>query len=105
MNVLLAVVFFSILLYLFVQFARQEEIQDFYEDAISDIEGRLEWAHSRKSFPYGMKAQIEISRDLLRMAKRLWSENKWQRAYQAALKSQEAIDRAQRIYSSMIVAR
>lgn len=105
MNVLLAVVFFAILLYLFVQFARQEEIQDYYKDAIIDIEGRLEWARTRKSFPYGMMAQIERSRELLTMAQNLWSKHQWQRAYQAALKSQEAIDRAQRIYSSMIMAR
>lgn len=105
MHVILALLFSAMLIYLLVQFARQEEIQDNYEDAIIDIEGRLDWARSRRSFPYGMKAQIDVSGELLGKAKYLWSENRWYQAYQTALEARDAIDKAQRIYSSMISSR
>ncbi len=105
MHVFLALVFSALLVYLFVQFARQEEIQGDFEDAILDVEARLEWARTRSSFPFGMKAQMEISGELLSKAKNLWDQHRWRQAYQTALRSQDAIDRAQRIYSSMIAAR
>ena len=105
MHVFLALVFSALLVYLFVQFARQEEIQGDFEDAILDVEARLEWARTRSSFPFGMQAQMEISGELLGKAKNLWDQHRWRQAYQTALRSQDAIDRAQRIYSSMIAAR
>lgn len=105
MSTVLAIGFFVTILYLFIQFARQEYIQDDFEEAILDVEGRLEWARSRTSFPFGMKAQMEVSYELLRKAKTLWRENQWSKAYLVSLQSQEAMDRAQSIYSSAIRAR
>lgn len=105
MHVFLALVFSTLLIYLFVQFARQEEVQDDFEDAILDVEARLEWARTRNSFPFGMQAQMEISGELLGKAKNLWNQHRWRQAYQTALRSQDAIDKAQQIYSSMIAAR
>ena len=105
MHVFLALVFSALLLYMLIQFARQEEIQDDFEDAILDIEARLEWARTRSSFPFGMRAQMDISGELLGKAKNLWHQNRWQQAYQTALMSRDAIDRAQHIYSSTIAAR
>ncbi len=103
MNIVLAVGFFIMLFYLLIQFARQEEIQEVYEDAVIDVEGRLEWARTRSHFPFGMKAQLEVSCELLDKAKNLWDENKWNQAYRAALQSQEAMNRAQSIYRSVII--
>ncbi|MGI9536361.1 MAG: hypothetical protein ACR2PB_04780 [Desulfocapsaceae bacterium] len=105
MHIILAFVFSALLVYLLVQFARQEEIQNEYEDAILDVEARLEWARTRSCFPFGMKAQMEISRDLLGKAKNLWNQNRWRQAYQTALQSQDAMNRAQRLYSSAIAVR
>jgi len=102
MHVFLALVFSALLVYLLVQFGRQEEIQDEYEDAILDIEARLDWARTRSRFPFGMEAQMEISSTLLGRAKNLWNQNRWRQAYQAALQSRDAMDRAQRLYSSAI---
>lgn len=92
------VVFFNIL----VQFARQEHVQDDYDEAIDDVEGRLEWARTRSSFPFGMKAQLEVSYELLNRAKSLWKESEWHKAYRVALQSQEAMNKAQKIYCSAI---
>ncbi|WP_163338676.1 hypothetical protein [Desulfopila sp. IMCC35008] len=105
MDAILTIVFFATLLYLFVQFARQECIQDEYEEAIFDIEGRLDWARTRRVFPFGMTAQLEVAGELLGRAKDLWQANQWQKAYLVALQSQEAMNRAQSIYSSVIIAR
>lgn len=105
MEYVFAIGFLVILPYLCIQYARQEHIQDIYEEAICDVEGRLEWAHTRRLFPFGMKAQLEVSRDLLGKAKNLWKENKWQQAYRVALQSQGAMNRAQTIYSTVIMAR
>lgn len=102
MNTILAVGFLLMMLYLLVQFARQEYVQDVYEDAIIDIEGRLDWARSRTFFPFGMQSQIEVSRSLLKRAQNLWEENKWHQAYQVALQSQEAINKAQNIYRAVV---
>ncbi|MGW8195370.1 MAG: hypothetical protein ACWGOX_14020 [Desulforhopalus sp.] len=105
MTTVLALGMLATLFCLFVQFARQEYVQDDYEEAIVDIEGRLEWARTRKSHPFGMKAQLEVSCELLHKAKSLWQENKWQQAYHVALQSQGAMNRAQRIYSSVLKTR
>lgn len=102
MNSVLAIGFFVAIFYLLIQFARQEHVQEYYEDAIIDVEGRLDWARTRTSFPFGMKAQLEVSHELLGKAKSLWRENKWHRAYRVALQSQEAMNKAQSIYSSVI---
>lgn len=105
MSIVLAFGFFVTILYLFIQFARQECLQEDYEEAILDVEGRLEWARSRSSYPFGMKAQMDVSSELLRKAKILWEQNKWDRAYLLSLQSQEAMDKAQSIYSSAIRSR
>ena len=105
MHAVLAVAFSVMLVYLLVQFARQEEIQDEYQDAVIDVEARLEWALSRTTFPYGMKTQIERSGSLLCKAKLLWGQNHWHQAYRTARQSQEAIDKAQSIYSATVTAR
>lgn len=97
---LLVVVF-----YMFIQFARQEEIMDKFEDTINDTEGRLEWARTRSFFPFGMKSQLRVSSDLLMRAKSLWEQDKWYQAHSVALKSQEAMNRAQRIYTRAITHR
>lgn len=102
MNTFLAIGFLVAIFYLLIQFARQEHVQDDYEDAIIDIEGRLEWAYSRTSFPFGMKAQLEVSCKLLDKAKSLWQENKWHQAHRVARRSQEAMNKAQSIYSSSL---
>ncbi|WP_136798419.1 MULTISPECIES: hypothetical protein [Desulfosediminicola] len=105
MSIVLAIGFFVTILYLFIQFARQEYLQEYYEEAIFDVEGRLEWARTRTSFPFGMKAQMDVSLELLRKSQKLWEENKWDRAYLVSLQSREAMDKAQSIYSSAIRAR
>lgn len=105
MHGVLAFFFCTMLVCLLVKFARQEEIQDNYEDAIIDIEGRLDWARTRRSQPFGMQAQIEQSVELLGKAKWLWSKQRWQLAYRTALQSQEALDRAQLLYQSMLSRR
>jgi hypothetical protein len=94
--------FLVVLIHVFIQFARQEHIQEYYEEIIIDVEGRLDWAQSRSFFPLGMQAQLQVSRGLLGKAKRLWGENNWSQAYRVALQSQKAMDRAQSIYSAAI---
>lgn len=102
MDNVLAILFFVTVIYVFILFARQEHIEEYYEDAIIDIEGRLEWANTRKSFPFGMRSQLEVSRELLGKAKKLWQENKWHQAYRVALEAQKAINKAQSLYSSSL---
>ena len=102
MNSIWAIGFFVALFYLLIQFARQEHVLEEYENAILDVEGRMEWARTRRFSPFGMKAQLEVSYELLGKAKSLWRENKWHHAYRVALQSQEAMNKAQRIYSSSI---
>jgi len=102
MDIFLAFGFIFMLCYCLMQFARQEYVQEDFEDAIVDIEGRLEWAYSRTSFPFGMKAQLKVACQLLGKAKRLWKENKWHQAYSVALQSQKAMNTAQNIYSSAL---
>lgn len=102
MQLVMAIFFFVLVFYLFLQFTRQEDVQEEYEEAILDIEGRLEWAQTRRSHPFGMQAQLQVSRELLHRAKGLWAENRWQQAYRVALKSQEAMNRAQRLYISSL---
>ncbi len=102
MNAVLGLGFYSVIIYLLIQFARQEIVQDNYDDAIVDIEGRLDWARTCSFFPFGMKSQIEVATELLEKAKCLWVENKWHQAYVIACRSQEALNKAQSIYSSGI---
>jgi hypothetical protein len=98
MNTVLAIGFLVAVFFFLIQFARQEHFQDYYEDTLDDVEGRLEWARTRTSFPFGMKAQLEVCHELLAKAKSLWQENKWHQAYQVALQSQKAMNKAQNIY-------
>lgn len=102
MNTILVVGFIVLFFNILVQFARQEHVQDYYDEAIGDVEGRLEWARTRTSFPFGMKAQLEVSYELLGKAKSLWKESEWHKAYRVALQSQEAMNKAQKIYCSAI---
>ena len=105
MNTLLAFGFLVIFCYFLIQFGRQEYVQEIYEDTIFDVEGRLEWAYTRTSFPFGMKAQLEVSYELLSRAKSLWKENRCHQAYRVALQAQKAMNNAQCIYSSAIKVR
>lgn len=98
MNILLAIIIFSYVYYHLILFARQEEIEEQYTEAITDIEGRLDWASTRSRFPFGMRAQMQVSQERLRKAKELWQRKQFQQAYRMALQSQEAMDKAQRIY-------
>lgn len=105
MDTFLAIGFFVSIFYLFLQFARQEQVQEAYEDAILDVEGRLEWAQTRSFHPFGMKAQLEMSCELLGRAKGLWKENQWHQAYRVALQAQRAMNKAQKIYCLVIKTR
>jgi hypothetical protein len=105
MSTLWVIGFFIGFIYLLIQFARQENVQDEYEDVIVDVEGRLDWARTRSVFPFGMKAQLEVCGSLLERAKALWNQNKWHQAYRVLLQSQEAMNRAQHIYSSVLTGR
>ena len=105
MQSILAILFLVQLVYLLVRFERQDNVLDDYEHAVCDVESRLSWAGSRSSFPFGMKAQMDVSRNLLGQAKNLWQQDKWHQAYRVALQSQEAMNRAQSIYSSFISRR
>jgi hypothetical protein len=105
MDNVLVIGFLVIIFYCIIQFARQEHIQDDYEDAIDDVEGRLDWARTRTCFPFGMKSQMKVSYEFLRKAKSLWKDNKWQQAYRVALQSQEAMNKAQHLYCSAIKSR
>jgi len=105
MDIVLAIGFLAAVFYYLLQFAQKEEIEEEFEDTIIDIEGRLEWARSRKAFPFGMRAQLDVSCELLGEAKGLWNENKWHQAYRVARQSQSAMDRAQNIYVSFLKKR
>lgn len=98
MSAILTVQFFIVLLYLLIQFARLEQVQEIYNDTVIEVEGRLDWARSRTTFPFGMRAQLDVASQLLNQAHRLWRRNKWHQAYRVALKSQEAMTKAQKIY-------
>lgn len=104
MSVILAVAFAVMILCLIIQFARQEYIEEYYEEIIIDVEGRLEWARALRSFPFGMKSQLDVCRHLLDKSKNLWQDNRWFQAYEVARKSQEAMNNAQDLYKSLYVA-
>ncbi len=72
MSIILAVAFTVMIFSLFVQFARHEFIEEYYEDIIIDVEGRLEWAHSLRSFPFGMASQLDACREHLDKAQDLY---------------------------------
>ena len=103
MSVILAVAFAVMILYLFVQFGRQEYIEEYYEDIIIDVEGRLEWARALRSFPFGMRSQLDVCRGLFEKSKNLWQDNRWFQAYEVARKSQEAMNNAQNLYKSLYI--
>lgn len=105
MTNILAIGGIAIIFYYLIQFAKREHIEEYYEDAIIDVEGRLDWARTRSFHPFGMKAQLKVSSDLLDKAKSLWSGNKSQQAYRAVRQAQEAMNRAQNIYCQAIKAR
>ena len=105
MSILFAIGLIATITYFLIQFVRQEAVEEFYQEAILDIEGRLDWARTRPSYPFGMKAQIDISNKLLHQAKNLWRGNKYHQAYRVAHQSQVAIDKAQSIYISATIKR
>ncbi|PKF61038.1 hypothetical protein CW745_12050 [Psychromonas sp. psych-6C06] len=98
MSVFFVILLIATITYLFIKFAQQEALEPFYQQAVLDIEGRLDWALSRSYYPFGMKAQIEVSDTLLHKAKDLRDHQQLHQAYQVALQSQHAIDNAQNIY-------
>lgn len=104
MTSVMTIMFIISLCGLLALFARQEYIQDDFENAVLDVEGRLEWATSRNTFPFGMRAQIDVCRERLERAKNLWRANKWQQAYHTALQAQESMNRVQQIYSTVVRA-
>ncbi|MEH6454625.1 MAG: hypothetical protein V7782_16470, partial [Psychromonas sp.] len=77
MNILLTIVLIISFTYLLIQFARHEVIEEYYQATIIDIEGRLDWADTRSSYPFGMQAKIDIANKLLLKAKKLWRGNKF----------------------------
>ena len=81
--------FIITLFYLLVRFARQEQIQDVYEAVVIDIESRLDWARTRRNYPFGMESQMAISKIFLTGPRQLWLENRWAQAYKTALKSRK----------------
>lgn len=97
---ILILLFFNVI-YLIIQFAKEEEVVEDYKQTVVDVEGRLEWANSRSTFPPGMRTQLTRSKRLLRQAQELWKEQNWQKAYQRALEAQEAMNRAQAIYGTL----
>lgn len=94
----------AVVVYYLIDFARQEQIQEYYEDVLLDVEGRLDWARSRPFTPFGMKAQLEVSSELLGEARELWKGHEWHQAYRVARQAQEAMNRAQAIYCRAIRA-
>ncbi|SDO79183.1 hypothetical protein [Desulforhopalus singaporensis] len=86
------------MLYCFIQFAKKEYVEEEYLAILSDVEGRLEWAHTRRFFPFGMKAQLEVTSNLLGKAKNHWGKHQWQQAYRSIAQSQEAMNKAQCLY-------
>ena len=102
MNTILAIGIFLVCYYYIIQFGQEEEIGEHYEEAILEVEGRLDWARSRNHVPFGMRAQMQVSQELLGKAKHLWHNKKWHQAYRVALQSQEALDKAQHIYIAAI---
>lgn len=102
MQSIFAILFLVFILYLFVQFARQECIQDDYLEVVDDVESRYEWARTRTLFPFGMRAQLERSQELLWLAKSLWQKGRWQQAHCVVRQSQDAMNKAQRIYCSVV---
>ena len=105
MSLLFAIGFIITITYPLVQFGRQEAVEEFYQEAIIDIEGRLDWARTRSTYPLGMQAKVAVANQLLQQAKKLWRGNKYQQAYRVACLSQEAIDKAQIIYISAAITR
>ena len=93
------------IIYFLANFARQEAVEVSYNEAINDIEGRLDWARSRTTYPFGMSSNIVISTKLLQQAKSLWHGNKYHQAYQVACQSQQALDKAQCLYISSLTVR
>lgn len=105
MDIVVLIGFLAVLFHFLIRFARQEQVQEDYEDTIEDVECRLDWARCRTFFPFGMKAQLEVSHELLGEAKCLWKEDRWHQAYRVALQSQEAMNKAQSLYCAVVESR
>ena len=100
MNVVIIFTLIITIFYMIFKFAQQESVEEYYQQTILDIEALLDWSRSRTIHPFGMDTQIKLSDYLLHQAKDLRGESEYQRAYQVALESMKAIDKAQRIYIS-----
>ncbi|MCP4326336.1 MAG: hypothetical protein GY951_10860 [Psychromonas sp.] len=103
MNSLFVIGLIVTIIYFLVQFAKQEAIEEFYDAIIIDVEGRLNWAASRTTLPFGMLENINTASKQLALSKYLWGEHKYHQAYQIACESQQAIENAQILYISMVV--
>ena len=104
MGGIVAIAFAVMLFCLFMQFARQETVEDYFEEIVLDVEGRLEWARALRKPPFGMRSQLDVCRERLARAKNLWGNNRWHQACEVARKFQEAMNRAQDLYTSLYVA-
>lgn len=106
MNSLLPLAAIGIMLYVFWRFGYQEERSEPYEEAILDVQGRLEWARSRQTpLPPGMESQLQRTSQLLDEAKELWSTNKWDKALKKAWEAQTAMNTAQEIFVQALNAK
>lgn len=100
MNILFIFALIVTITYVIFRLGQHEAVDEYYHEAILDIESLQAWANTRTTYPFGMKAQMDISNKLLHQAKDLRYESEYRHAYRVALQSLHAIDKAQRIYIS-----
>lgn len=106
MSSILAIALIAAFIAFCVHYGRKEAVDEQYEDIMIDLNGRFDWAKSRKGpLPFGMDAQLQNSWDLMHEAQELWKKHKWHDAYRRAKKAQDHMNQAQTIYSDAIQAR
>ncbi len=99
MSGVIALTVIAVMLVVFWRFGYRDERVEPYEEAVLDVEGRLDWAHSRaKPLPPGMESQLARTSKLLEEAKALWAANKWDRAVKKAWAAQKSMTTAQDIF-------
>lgn len=94
------------MLYVFWKFGYRDERAEPYEEAVNDVESRLDWARSRPTpLPAGMETHLQEAETLVAEAKKLWNGMKWDRALRTAWKARKAMNQAQGIFSADYKAR